>query len=88
MPYYGTVQISTAKKLVIDSYPQGSDSWCKYQKYKSTDSLTTYKESINISKSIFEIVKPIFVSLSSNDLFKKCLHGKTQNPNQSFNNII
>ena len=28
------------------------------------------------------------MSLSSNDLFKKCLHGKTQNPNQSFNNII
>ena len=28
------------------------------------------------------------MSLSSNDLFKKCLHGKTQNPNQFFNNII
>ena len=30
-----------------------------------TDSSTTYKESINIPKSILEIVKPIFVSLSS-----------------------
>ena len=46
-----------------------------------------YKESINIPKSIFEIVKPIFVSLSSDDLLKKCLHGQTQNPNESFNNI-
>ena len=29
------------------------------------------KESINIPKSIFEMVKPIFVSLSSDDLLKK-----------------
>ena len=36
--------------------PQGSDIWCKYQKYKSIDSLTMYRESINIPKSIFEIV--------------------------------
>ena len=74
--YFGTVQISTAKKLVIVSA------------LKNTDSSTTYKESINIAKSIFEIVEPIFVSLSSDDLFKKCLHVQTQNPNESFNNII
>ena len=47
---------------------QGSDSWCKYQKYESTDGSATYKEAINIPKSIFKIVKPIFVSLSSDDL--------------------
>ena len=28
------------------------------------------------------------VYLHSDDLLKKCLHGQTQNPNESFNNII
>ena len=28
------------------------------------------------------------MSLSSDELFKKCLYGQTQNPNESFNNII
>lgn len=33
-------------------------------------------------------IKPIFEDLSNHNLLKKCLHGRTQNPNESFNNII
>ncbi|GFT99861.1 uncharacterized protein TNCV_749171 [Trichonephila clavipes] len=33
-------------------------------------------------------MRPIFRDLSHPDLLKKCLHGKTQNPNESFHNVI
>ena len=39
-------------------------------------------------KSIFEVVKPNFVSLFLDDLLKRRLHGQTQNLNESFNIII
>ena len=33
-------------------------------------------------------MKPIFQDLSSDDLLSKCLHGKTQNANESFNGMV
>lgn len=33
-------------------------------------------------------IKPVFAALSQTELLKKCLHGKTQNLNESFNNVI
>ncbi|GFT68647.1 uncharacterized protein TNCV_2759201 [Trichonephila clavipes] len=33
-------------------------------------------------------MRPIFKDLSNPDLLKKCLHGKTQNPNESFQNVV
>ncbi|GFX82777.1 uncharacterized protein TNCV_385701 [Trichonephila clavipes] len=33
-------------------------------------------------------MRPIFRDLSHPDLLKKCLHGKTQNPNESFHNVV
>ncbi|KAJ8892426.1 hypothetical protein PR048_005006 [Dryococelus australis] len=35
-----------------------------------------------------EVVKPMYRDLAHPDLLRKCLHGKTQNPNESFNNLI
>ena len=35
-----------------------------------------------------EKIKPIFKDLSKQELLKKCLHGNTQNPNESFNHCI
>ena len=37
---------------------------------------------------IHELLKPIFTDLSSDELLKKCLHGKAQNANEALNNII
>ena len=34
------------------------------------------------------LIKPIFTDLSNESLLLKCLHGKTQNANESINNII
>ncbi|KAI8794044.1 hypothetical protein BgiBS90_004420 [Biomphalaria glabrata] len=37
---------------------------------------------------VLELMKPIFEVLSSDELLKKCLHGQTQNANESFHHII
>lgn len=33
-------------------------------------------------------VKPVYADLCTDELLKKCLHGKTQNANESFNGMI
>lgn len=35
-----------------------------------------------------EVINPIFKDLTKKNLLKRCLHRKTQNPNESFNSII
>ena len=37
---------------------------------------------------MLKILRPIFEDLSKEELLKQCLHGKTQNANESFNNIV
>ena len=34
-----------------------------------------------------DFLRPIFEDLSKEELLKECFHGKTQNVNESFNNI-
>ena len=36
---------------------------------------------------MLKILRPIFEHLSKEELLKRCLHGKTQNVNESFSNI-
>ncbi len=67
--------------------PDGENSWCKWKKDLATGK-NTYKKSINIPKWIYNLLRPIFEELSSDDLLSKCLHGKTQNANEALNNII
>ena len=67
--------------------PKGSDSWCKYQQDISNKT-TTYVSGPGLPKSVILHVKPIFVELSEDALLEKCLHGETQNQNESFNGII
>ena len=63
------------------------DSWCKYQADKINNT-NTYKHSPGIPIIIRDTIKPIFVSLSDDTLLSKCLHGKTQNNNESLNGVI
>ena len=67
--------------------PRENTSWCKYHKNKELN-IPPKKCSVNISQEICNIIKPIFTDLSSEDLLKKCLHGETQNANESLNNVI
>ncbi|KAJ8865606.1 hypothetical protein PR048_033126, partial [Dryococelus australis] len=42
----------------------------------------------SIPEAVMEVVKPIYRDFAHPDLLRTCLHVKTQNPNESFNNLI
>ena len=67
---------------------QTADSWCKYQADKKLNNTNTYKEKTGIPAIIRETIRPVFISLSDEKLLSKCLHGKTQNNNESLNGLI
>ncbi|GFY18224.1 uncharacterized protein TNCV_2046301 [Trichonephila clavipes] len=75
-----------------DEYPQhgfcpiGEDSWCGFKKAEASGK--SYKHKNSLPVAVVEAMRPIFRDLSHPDLLKKCLHGKTQNPNESFHNVI
>ena len=60
--------------------PQTTDSWCKYQADKFSNT-NTYKEKPGIPAIIRKTIRPVFISLSDEGLLSKCLHGKTLNNN-------
>ena len=62
-------------------------SWCKYQADK-INGTNNYKKKSGLPKIIYDFIRPVFISLSNEELLKKCLHGKTQNNNESFNGVI
>ena len=60
---------------------------CKYQNdVIHGTNLCKDKPSIHIK--LKEILQPVFMSLASAELLAKCLHGKTQNNNESLNGVI
>ena len=67
--------------------PQTADSWSNYQSDKLNNT-NTYKEKPGIPTIIRETIRPVFISLSDEKLLSKCLHGKTQNNNESLNGLM
>lgn len=67
--------------------PTGSRSWCKYNSDKA-NSTTFYKPGPGLPLEIVHKIRPIFDDLSKETELQKCLHGKTQNTNESFNGTI
>ena len=67
--------------------PKTEDTWCKYQR-DINDGTNTYNNKPGIHNKLKELLKPAFMTLSSDELLAKCLHGKTQNNNESINNVI
>ena len=67
--------------------PEGSDSWCKHNQDKANNT-NTYKPGPGLPLSVVMKVKPVFEELSTDKLLGKCLHGLTQNQNESFNATI
>lgn len=68
--------------------PKGDETWCKYQKSIANKETYDHNEHCHLPVTVMETIKPIFKSLSSPELLEKCLHGGTQNPNESVNNVI
>ena len=88
-PIHGTLfhVASSAKNNYHTHCPTGENSWCHYQSDKVTG-LKTYKPGPGLAIEVIKHVKPIFNDLSKDELFEKCLHGKTQNQNEAFNGLI
>ena len=78
---------STSLETRHQMCPRTPDSWCKYQLDK-LNGTSMYNDKPGIPAIIRDTIKPIFLNLSDDDLLKKCLHGKTQNNNESLNGMI
>lgn len=61
-------------------------SWCKYN--KALELKQPYSHELSLSEAVLLAIKPTYQDLAKPDLLKKCLHGQTQNLNESFNNVI
>ena len=68
-----------------DHCPDGADSWCRYKIDIGTNECVHGK---GLTMEIIKHVKPIVHDLQNDSLLSKCLHGKTQNQNESFNSTI
>lgn len=66
--------------------PKGPDSWCGFQKAAASGEAYHHKHSL--PNAVLETIKPVYKDLSDVNLLRKCLHGQTQNQNESFNNLI
>ncbi|GFT79595.1 uncharacterized protein TNCV_3177451 [Trichonephila clavipes] len=79
-------KLSTDEKPQHGFCPPDSDTWCKFKKAELLGETYHHKNSLPVD--VVEAMRPVFRDLANPELLKKCLHGGTQNPNESVNNVI
>lgn len=62
------------------------ESWCKFK--QTTNENKPYHHKNSLDEAVMELIKLTFNALTAQDLLKKCLHGRTQNVNKGFNNVL
>ena len=67
--------------------PKTPDSWCQYQ-LDVLNKTNLYTPGAGISDDVIHSIKPIYADLTKTEALQTCLHGLTQNPNESFNSTI
>ncbi|GFX92321.1 uncharacterized protein TNCV_1112481 [Trichonephila clavipes] len=67
--------------------PTNPNTWFKYNA-AINNNLQNYKHKPSVAKAVRDVFKPVFADLSHPALLKKCLGGKTHNPNESLNSLI
>ena len=67
--------------------PVGPKSWCTCQS-DIANGTSTHKHRKGLPPTVNKHVKSVFDNLSTDELLTKCLHGKSQNQNESFNGTI
>ena len=78
---------STEARPLHDHCPTGSASWCRYQQDKANGT-KLYKHGPGLPLEVIAKLKPEYIRLSEDSLLERCLHGKTQNQNESLNGMI
>lgn len=77
-------KMSTDDHPKHDFCPNEEGTWCKFHKSKGKE----FHHKNSVPTAVMKEIKPIFDSLSQPSLLKRCLGGKTQNNNESFNSVI
>ena len=67
--------------------PVGESSWCKWQQ-DSTSGTATYKADDCLPEVFFDLLQPIFMTLSETKLLERCVRGATQNRNECINSMV
>lgn len=67
--------------------PKGEDTWCQFNK-DTICGTNLYKSKGGLPLDVRKAILPTYVDLCKNENLIKCLHGKTQNANESFNGVI
>lgn len=62
------------------------ESWCKY--HLAMKDQKPYLHKNHLDSAVIKVIKPIFHSLLQPALLQKCLHGRTQNVNESLNPVV
>ena len=70
-----------------DACPQGQESWCQYQ-LDRVNNTSLYKDKKVLPLDVRQAILPIYLDLCKRENLEKCLHGRTQNNNESFNGMI
>ena len=80
--------IASSQRRELHTYcPDGSDSWCQFKR-DIANNTNLYKPGKGLSDCVIGKLEPIYSDLTKHEELKKCLHGLTQNQNESFNNLI
>ena len=80
--------IASSKTNNFHTYcPETPDSWCQYKR-DIINKTNLYKPGPGLADEIIKYVKPEYAKLTNEDDLSRCLHGKTQNANESFNVMI
>lgn len=79
---------STNAKPTHNLCPKDEDTWCKFNQSLRTKEHYDHQKHFHLPEAVMLEMKPIFRDLSETSLLEKCLSGKSQNPNESLNNVI
>lgn len=79
---------STDEHPLHSKCPKGKDSWCSYQRATAAGKADQFKHKGGLPLNLLKFIKPVYERLTDPVMLAKCLHGKTQNPNESFHSMI
>ena len=67
--------------------PVGLESWYGWQKNEVVKK-SGFKGTTSLPEVFLELLKPVFVDLSNEELLKRCILGTTPNPNEIVSSLV
>lgn len=80
-------KLSTDKNPQHGLCPAGESSWCGYNRSIALGTPEAYQHKNSLPETV-KCIKPVFQALAVPELLRNCLHGRTQNTNESLNSLI